>query len=186
MNSNKSDASGAKPHRAAPAADSTNDVRLEAARERLTQSRGQEDAIDGLREIVANFLGCEEIGLFRVDRSTSAFRVFWSFGIDLEKYDLLRALGDAGIQRVMRGECHIELGTRDSRGTMVKAQAFVPIRLANQTIAILAILRLLPQKLAFDRSDMELFKLLSVEAAQPLFGQSPYPEPATEGPGMSA
>ena len=182
MKSDKSNASGVKPL----AADPTTDVRLEAARERLAESRGQEDAIDGLREIVANFLGSEEMGLFRVDRGTSTFNVFWSFGIDLEKYDLLRALGDAGFQRVMRGECHIELGTRDSRGTMAKAQAFVPIRSANQTIAILAILRLLPQKLAFDRSDMELFKLLSDEAAQPLFGPSPYPKPASEGPGMSA
>ncbi len=182
MKSDKSNESGPKP----PAADPTTDVRLEAARERLAESTGQEDAIDGLREIVANFLGSEEMGLFQVDGGTSNFHVFWSFGIDLEKYDLLRALGDAGLQRVMRGECHIEFGTRDSRGSMAKAQAFVPIRSANQTIAILAILRLLPQKLAFDRSDMELFKLLSDEAAQPLFGPSPYPKPASEGPGMSA
>jgi GAF domain-containing protein len=182
MKSDKSNTSGAKPL----AADPTTDVRLEAARERLAESTGQEDAIDGLREIVANFLGSEEMGLFRVDRGTSAFRVFWSFGIDLEKYDLLRALGDAGLQRVMRGECHVELGNRDTSGTMAKAQAFIPIRLANQTIAILAILRLLPQKLAFDRSDMELFKLLSHQAARPLFGPRPDPEPATEGPGMSA
>ncbi len=182
MKSDQSDASGMQP----PGADSTIDLRLGAARERLAESRDQEDAIDGLREIVANFLGSEEIGLFRVDRNTSTFYVFWSFGIDLERYDLLRALGDAGLQRVMRGECHVELGTRDSLGSTAKAQAFVPIRLAGQTVAILAILRLLPQKLAFDRSDMELFKLLSDEAAQPLFGQSPYPNPAPEGSGMSA
>ena len=182
MKNDKSDVSGIK----APGADPTNDLRLGAARERLAESKDQEDAIDGLREIVANFLGSEEIGLFRVDRGTSTFHAFWSFGIDLERYDLLRTLGDAGLQRVMRGECHIDLGTRDSLGTTPKAQAFVPIRLANQTIAILAILRLLPQKLAFDRSDIELFKLLSAEAAQPLFGPSPYPNPAAEGPGMSA
>jgi GAF domain-containing protein len=179
---NENDAPEIQP----PGADSTIDLRLGAARERLAESRGQEDAIDGLREIVANFLGSEEIGLFRVDRGTSTFHVFWSFGIDLERYDLLRALGDAGLQRVMRGECHVDLGTRDSFGAMAKAQAFVPIRLANQTIAILAILRLLPQKLAFDRSDMELFKLLSDEAAQPLFGPSPYSKSAAEGSGMSA
>jgi GAF domain-containing protein len=179
---NNNDASGTQP----PGADPTIDLRLGAARERLAESKDQEDAIDGLREIVANFLGSEEIGLFRVDRNTSTFQVFWSFGIDLERYDLLRALGETGLQRVMRGECHVEFGTRDNLGTMAKAQAFVPIRLASQTIAILAILRLLPQKLAFDRSDMELFKLLSDEAAQPLFGPSPYPNPAAEGPGMSA
>jgi GAF domain-containing protein len=69
---------------------------------------------------------------------------------------------------------------------MTKVQAFVPIRFANQTIAILAILRLLPQKLAFDRHDMELFKLLSDEAAQPLFGSNVDSKLATEGPGMRA
>jgi len=166
-------------------ADPTSDLRLAAARERLAESRDQQDAIDGLREIVANLLGSEEIGLFRVDRSSSTFHVFWSFGIDLENYDLLRTLGDAGLQRVMRGECHVELGTRDGSGSAGKAQAFVPIRLASQTIAVLAILRLLPQKLAFDRSDMDLFKLLSSEAAQPLFGLSAPSKPASEGTGMS-
>ena len=79
MKSDKSKASGPKP----PAADPTTDVRLEAARERLAESSGQEDAIDGLREIVANFLGSEEMGLFQVDGGTSNFHVFWSFGIDL-------------------------------------------------------------------------------------------------------
>ncbi len=49
-------------------------------------------------------------------------------------------------ERVMGGECHVELAARDHSGAMAKVQAFVPIRMANQTIAILAILRLLPQK----------------------------------------
>jgi GAF domain-containing protein len=150
----------------------------------LAESSGQEDAIEGVREIVANFLGSEEMGLFRVDRRTETFEVFWSFGIDLEQYDLLRALGDTGLQRVMRGECHVDLGTRERSGAMAKAQAFVPISVADQTIAILAIFRLLPQKVAFDKSDMELFKLLSDEAAKPLFGVTGHAAPRTEGPGV--
>jgi hypothetical protein len=72
---------------------------------------------------------------------------------------------------------------------MGRARAFVPIRSANQTIAILAILRLLPQKLDFDRADMELFKLLSDEAAKALFGPGACDAGAdsqavTEGPGL--
>jgi hypothetical protein len=170
---------GAKP----AAAESMSDLRLRAARKRLAESSGQEDAIEGVREIVANFLGSEEMGLFRIDRRTATFEVFWSFGIDLEEYDLLRALGNVGLQRVMRGECHVEFGGRDSEGAgaTAKAQAFVPISVAYQTVAILAILRLLPQKTAFDRSDMDLFKLLSDEAAKPLFG--PAAMPRTHGPG---
>jgi GAF domain-containing protein len=182
MKSDKNNASGMKPC----GADPTIDLRLEAARKRLAESRDQEDAIDGLREIAANFLGSEEIGLFRVDHRTATFQAFWSFGIDLEDYDLLRALGDVGLQRVMRGEYHVEFAAHDGSEPRAKAQAFVPIRFANQTIAILAMLRLLPQKLAFDPSDMELFKLLSDEAAKPLFGASARSKLAAEGPGMSA
>jgi hypothetical protein len=177
-------------------ADAMNDLRLGAARKRLAESRGQEDAIDGVREIVANFLGSEELGLFRVDRGNGAFHVFWSFGIDLEGYDLLSALGNAGLDRVMRGECHVELAAGEHAGEMGRARAFVPIRVANQTIAILAILRLLPQKLNFDGADMELFKLLSDEAAKPLFGPGGFgsdrsgrnsdSQPVSEGPGIRA
>jgi GAF domain-containing protein len=97
------------------------------------------------------------------------FRVCWSFGIDLENYDLQKALGDADIQRMMRGDCHVAFGAGSGSSIRADARAFVPIRVATQTVAILAIFSLLPQKLAFDDSDMELFKLLSTEAAQPLF-----------------
>jgi hypothetical protein len=181
MNSDKSSAAGAKT-----ATDPMNDLRLGAARRRLEESRGQEDAIEGLREIVANFLGSEEMGLFHFDRGSGTFQVYWSFGIDLQEYDLVRALGQAGLQRVMSGECHVELGDRERSGAVDRAQAFVPISLADKTIAVLAILRLLPQKVAFDKSDMELFKLLSDEAAKPLFGSAGRAMQGTDGAGLQA
>jgi hypothetical protein len=181
MSGDRSNAYEAKP----ATTELMNELRLRTARKRLLESSGQEDAIEAVREIVANFLGSEEMGLFRVDRRTSTFQMFWSFGSDLEDYDLLHALGDSGLQRVMRGECHVEFGVRDNTGAMGKAQAFVPISVADQTIAILAILRLLPQKAGFDRSDMDLFKLLSDEAARPLFGSTGYPT-GTKGSGMRA
>jgi GAF domain-containing protein len=185
MNRDKHKASGLTE------ADAMNDLRLGAARKRLAESRGQEDAIDGVREIVANFLGSEEFGLFRVDQRSTTLQAFWSFGIDLEGYDLPRALGNAGLERVMRGECHVELAAGEHAGEMGRARAFVPLRVANQTIAILAILRLLPQKLDFDGADMELFKLLSDEAANALFGPGACDagadsQPVIEGPGIRA
>lgn len=173
-------ATGAKP---AMTADPMNDLRLAAARKRLAESASEEDAIEGLREIVANLLGCEEIGLFKVDPANKTFSVCWSFGADLENYDLLKALGNAGRQQVMRGECHLAVEGRDRASGMAKGQAFVPIRIEDQTVGILAILRLLPQKAAFDAHDMELFKLLSEEAATPLFRSNSHSRPAKTGSG---
>jgi hypothetical protein len=180
MNDDKNNASGRK----LSGADAMNDARLRAARNRLAESRNQEDAIDGLREIAATFLGSEEIGLFQVDRETAKFQVIGSFGIDPEEYDLLKTIGESGLARLMSGECHVELGTCDRFGAADKAQAFIPIRRANQTMAILAVLRLLPQKIAFDKSDMELFKLLSDEAAMPLFGGSEHSKPENDESGL--
>jgi GAF domain-containing protein len=179
MNFNGNHASAPKR---APMADSMNDLRLSAARKRLAESKDKEDAIEGLREIVANLLGCEEIGLFEVDTGSDAFSVCWSFGADLDHYDLSHALGATGLQRVLQGDCHIDATDCDRSSGMAKA--FVPIRVANQTIGILAILRLLPQKIAFDAHDMELFKLLSEEAANPLFGLNAHQASTPARPGM--
>jgi hypothetical protein len=160
--------SAAKPARAA---DPMNDLRLATARKRLAETGSEADALEGLREIVANLLGCEEIGLFREDGSGRRFSLRWSFGADLENYDLVKALGEAGWKRVMQGEWQVQAADRERRGGG-KVQAFIPIRAAGRTVGILAILRLLPQKTAFDAHDLELFKLLSEEAAKPLFGAS--------------
>jgi GAF domain-containing protein len=166
------------------AADPTNELRLAAARKRLAESASQEDAIEGLREIVANLLGCEEIGLFKVNSGEQTFSICWSFGADLENYDLLKALGPAGRDRVMRGECHLMVKDRNRTSGLAKGQAFVPLRVGSQTVGILAILRLLPQKTAFDAHDMELFKLLSEEAAEPLFGASRHVKASKKGQGI--
>ena len=53
MSDSESEASGPK----ASGAGAANELRLVAARKRLAESEGREDAIEGLREIVANFLG---------------------------------------------------------------------------------------------------------------------------------
>lgn len=176
MSTSTSNASGQKP----AGSDSMNEARLEAARKRMAESRDPEDALEGLREIAANFLGSEEVGLFRVDQRTSTLKVYWSFGIELEQYDLRRVLGDSGLQQVMRGEYHVSHGRSDGSG---RVQAFIPIRLANETVAIVAILRLLPHKHAFDKWDVELFKILSDEAGAALFGPSAHSKAQAAGRG---
>jgi hypothetical protein len=168
MSFDSNNASAAKPTRAA---DPMNDLRLATARKRLAESSSQEDALEGLREIVANLLGCEEIGLFQSDGSGRRFSLRWSFGADLKNYDLVKALGEAGWKKVMQGEWQVQAGDGERSGG-AKAQAYIPIRAAGRTVGILGILRLLPQKTAFDAHDLDLFKLLSEEAAKPLFGAS--------------
>jgi hypothetical protein len=180
MNAKGHSAAGVKP----AGENTTAELRLSTARKRLAASCDPQDALEGLREIVGTFLGSEEIALFTVDSRTTSFEPFWWFGIDAEKYDLNRALGDAGRQRVMRGEYHVEMAGRDASGEEALGRAFVPIRVGGRIVAVLAILRLLPQKAGFDQSDFELFQMLTDEAGAPLFGRSV--PPANDGLGKKA
>ena len=144
-----------------------NELRVAAARKRLANCRGQADAIEGVREIVSNFLGSEEMALFDIRRG-GALRL-WSFGSEAEKFDLLDTLGQKGFRSIAQGECQVENACKDHATATGRVQAFVPLRLEGQTVGVLAILQLLPQKAAFDAADMDLLKLLSEEAGKALF-----------------
>jgi len=146
------------------------DLRLAAARRRLAESSDQSDTLEAIREIVSNLLGSEQMVLFAFDRQTANLRMVWSFGIDAQECNPLRILSDVCLRRVTRGECHVELPHDNRSGSAAKTRAFVPLRHANRTVGVLAILRLLPQKLGFDRLDMDLLGFLSIEAGKALLG----------------
>lgn len=144
------------------------DLRVGAARRRLAECSGQSDAIEAVREIVSNFLGSEEMALFHADCQNAEFRTLWSFGIEPEKCNLFWTLNEKGLERILLGECHVEAGADAGNGAK-RVRAFVPIRVANKTVAVLAILQLLPQKAGFDKGDIELLAFLSNEAGHALF-----------------
>src|SRR5258706_14224512 len=58
------------------------ELKLEAAMFRLRHSADEADALEAIREIVANLLGSEEMGLYKVDEQKGVLWLYWSFGID--------------------------------------------------------------------------------------------------------
>jgi len=149
------------------------DPRLEAAQRRLRESASRADTFEAIREIVTNLLGCEEMGLFRAEAGNRG--LLWSFGIDPVRHGNLDAFEESALERVLRhGECHVvsnaEEGGDGDAGQ--PPRVFIPIRLAGRTVGVLVMLKLLPQKLAFDDADMQLAKMLSDEAGRALFENS--------------
>jgi len=147
------------------------DARLEAAQHRLRESVGPVDTLEAIREIVTGLLGCEEIALFTVDRGNST--LFWSFGIDPTQHKTLDTFEEPALQRVLDGEFHLAKAVGEPRAGISNPplRVFVPIRMNSRTVAVLVMLRLLPQKIAFDESDIRLVKLLSNEAGRGVFGE---------------
>lgn len=142
------------------------EARLLTARKRLESCRGHEDAIEAIREIVANLLGSEEMAIFDL-RSKEASKL-WSFGIKAKTCRLVDTLGEKGLDIMSRGEVWVE----ESTGGTGTARAFVPLRVGTQTLGVLAILQLLPQKSTFDASDIAIAQLLSDEGARALFSSA--------------
>ena len=147
------------------------DPQLDAARRRLRESVDQADALEGFREIITNFLGCEEIGIFKIDQERETLKLVWSFGIDPDRHSVVDSLNRPDLQRVIDGEPHFGGFAAADEGLdpVTPFCAFVPLRSQGKTVAILGIQRWLPQKTAIDDSDRELLRLLSDEAGRALF-----------------
>jgi len=145
------------------------DARLEAAQQRLRESSGQTDTLEALREIVTGLLGCEQIGLFTVDHGKS--RLFWSFGIDAQHHETLESFPGFVLEHVMQGEFQLVEAAGRQRGndSSRSLQVFLPIRMDGRTLAVLVMVKLLPQKIGFDESDFQLFNLISNKTGRALF-----------------
>src|SRR4051794_13376614 len=61
-------------------------AKVYAARMRLQSSVDQADTLEGIREIAANLMGFEDLALFKIDQDKAALWLYWSFGIDPNKY----------------------------------------------------------------------------------------------------
>lgn len=146
------------------------DPRLEAARRRLRESVSEADALEGIREVVTNLLGCEEIGIFVIENDGHS-ELLWSFGIDKRRHGTLESFKEFALDLVMRGEVQVVEVSSEGRDYCGNppSRAFVPISLNGRTVAVLVLLRLLPQKLGFDEADIKIVKLISAEAGRSLF-----------------
>jgi chemotaxis protein CheD len=147
------------------------DLHLEVAQKRLWESTDQSDALEAIREIVTNLLGSEEIAVFKVEQEGTVLSLFWAFGIDPERHEKLDAWRSPVLQRVIEGEPYLEGAFEEGEnGSPVAGfKTLVPLRLASQTVAVLAIRQLLLQKTCFDESDLQLLRLLSEDAGKVLF-----------------
>jgi hypothetical protein len=148
------------------------DLRLEAARRRLREVSSRDDVFEALREVVTNLLGCEEMGLFSAQTDESD--LLWSFGVEARDHKKLTDSDNAGLNEVRRGEIYVEM-TADGRiGGGSPHRVFIPIYAEGRVAGVLVLLKLLPQKVDFDETDMKVAMVLSHEVGRKVFAGSVY------------
>jgi len=140
-----------------------NQARVYAARMRLQGAVDQADALDAIRDITANLIGTEEVAVFKVDKRRSELWLYWSFGVDPNKYAVLEVSREAKLNEVLSGKCvfRMRLSSENLLCGDDPVSALIPIRIDGNTVAVIVLFRLFPHKTGLDDVDHEICDILS-------------------------
>lgn len=141
----------------------SNQAAVYAARMRLQKAVDQADALDAIREIAGNLIGTEEVAVFKVDKKRSELWLYWSFGVDPNKYAVLEISREPKLKQVLSGKCvyRLPLSHENLLSTEDPVSALVPIRIEGNTVAAIVLFRLFPHKPLLNHVDHELCEILS-------------------------
>lgn len=113
-------------------------AKLQAAVHQLHDAPMPADVLTAIKEIVANLIGCEEMGIY-ARRPDGGLTLLDGIGVDDEH-----------------------------GGTEANAIVSIPLHLNGRVVGVIALFKLLPQKNDIEAVDRELFAVLSTHAARAL------------------
>ncbi|MEW6736065.1 MAG: GAF domain-containing protein [Acidobacteriota bacterium] len=137
----------------------------------LHESLDEQKVIESIFEIVHNFIGSEEVAIFRMNDDRSALTLLAGHGIDVKLYQQI-PLGTGLIGNVAAQAEAYFLGQPDDARLPSEAylSACIPLIIFDQVIGAIAIFQLLSQKALFEELDHQLFTLLSTHASIAFYG----------------
>ncbi len=141
---------------------------LYVASYRLHGTLDRRQLIEATKEIVANLIGSEEMGLFELDRARQMLVLLDANGIDPSGYRCL-PLDQGVIGAAVRcgSPVVVDAAARRVPGEETLS-AVIPLRQVDEVNGAIAIFRLLPQKSQLGELDRELFALLAAQAGMAL------------------
>jgi hypothetical protein len=141
----------------------TAQAKVYAARMRLQESMDQADALEAIREIAANLMGSEEVAVYKLDKQKAALWLYWSFGIDPNKFAVLDVFKEPLVEDALNGKILFKEqgGIKQLLSASDAVNALVPIRIEGEVAGLVVIFRVLPQKSTLDAADREICQVLS-------------------------
>ena len=129
----------------------------------LHSTLDREAVIAGIKEIVVNLIGSEEMAIF--ERRGDELVLVGSFGADVAALAVW-PLRDGGFvaEAVRSNEIFIRNGEAAAIAAETELTACVPLRVADEVTGAIAVFRLLQHKTALEPVDRELFELLATQA----------------------
>jgi len=152
---------------------------LYVAASRIQSALDRDELIGVLQEIVANVIGCEESVILERKPGDSTLHLAGVVGLDPEAFRGLQV--GAGIIGgcAKSGDLFVGAGGQpaSARPEDAHLSACIPLKFQNEVCGVIALFRLLPQKVAgFEDLDREVFELLSTSAACAWYCSSLYME----------
>lgn len=138
-------------------------AKVYAARMRLQNANDQADALDAIREISGNLIGCEEVAVFKIDKKRSELWLYWSTGVDPNKHSVLEVRREPRLKQVLSGKSvfRLKLSTENLLSTDDPVNALIPVLVDGSACAVIVLFRLFPHKAGIEPVDREICEVLS-------------------------
>jgi len=142
---------------------------LYVAAQRLNDARDRSEVLGVISEVIVNLVGSEEFGVFELTPGHDVLTLLSSMGIEAPRFRAV-SLDSGSIGRVVQsGQTYVGEGgassiAQDEDGLT----ACFPLKVPGRVMGAVAIFGLLPQKLALEPFDREIFELLGTQAARAL------------------
>ena len=138
-------------------------TRLWVAATALHEAEDEATALRAIEEVMINLAGTEEFGLYEIEGGTLVpVHTFGLSGARARRHAAAGAVAEA----IASGDAwRVDTPRDEAPG---EPAACIPLRLGKRVAAVIVVWRFLPQKLAFEPFDAELFALLAARAAPAL------------------
>jgi hypothetical protein len=137
----------------------------------LQDARTQASALMNLKEIAA-LMGSEEIAIFKIDEPKTVFWLYWSTGIDPNRYVCLEVACQAKLAAVLLGRTMFaEKRNEKLLNVRDPVSALIPVVAQGAVAGVIVIFRLRPEKTALSAADRDICRALStcaIRAIQPI------------------
>jgi len=156
----------------AVAAQNASLANLYVATYQLHSSTDREQVFAGIREVVANLIGCEEMAIYEMGDADGALRLATWYGIPAGRLSPTPTDGIIGWVAAT-GQTYVA-GEQDAAPAAQASEqdlsACVPLKVEERVLGVVALFRLLPQKFeGFNELDRELLNLLATHGATALY-----------------
>ena len=143
-------------------------AQLFASVSELHSSNDPADVVTVIKEIVANLLGCEEMGVFEVWPLGPVFTYLDGIGIDADKFATLPPSHPLVQQAFTSGQVVVPADPTAESILGRPAAAIVPLRDGATVCGIVVLFTLLRQKPVLEREDAELLDAVATHGGRAL------------------